>query len=73
MARLPPLPPSRIVEAARLRMPYVHQASLGIERTFIETLRVQVTYMMQRGHDQFRSVNINAPIDGYARTTPWAT
>ena len=59
-----PLPPSRIVEAARLRMPYVHQASLGIERTFIETLRVQVTYMMQRGRDQFRSVNINAPIDG---------
>jgi hypothetical protein len=59
-----PLPPSRIVEAAGLRMPYVHQASIGIERTFIETLRVQATYMMQRGRDQFRSVNINAPIDG---------
>ena len=45
-------------------MPYVHQASIGIERTFIETLRLQASYMMQRGRDQFRSVNINAPIDG---------
>jgi hypothetical protein len=59
-----PLPPSRIVEASGLRMPYVHQASIGVERTFIETLRVQATYMMQRGRNQFRSVNINAPLDG---------
>ncbi len=59
-----PLPPSRIVEAAGLTMPYVHQASIGIERTFIETLRIQTTYLMQRGRDQFRSVNVNAPIDG---------
>ena len=59
-----PLPPSRIVEAAGLSMPYVHQASIGIERTFIETLRIQATYLMQRGRDQFRSVNINAPLDG---------
>jgi Carboxypeptidase regulatory-like domain len=59
-----PLPPSRIEEAAGLRMPYVHQASIGVERTFIETLRIQATYLMQRGADQFRSVNVNAPIDG---------
>ena len=59
-----PLPPSRIEEAAGLRMPYVHQASIGVERTFIETLRIQATYLMQRGGDQFRSVNVNAPIDG---------
>ena len=45
-------------------MPYVHQASIGIERTFIETLRIQATYLMQRGRDQFRSVNVNAPLDG---------
>jgi hypothetical protein len=59
-----PLPPSKIVEGPNLSMPFVHQASIGIERTFFETLRIQTSYMLQRGRDQFRSVNINAPLDG---------
>jgi hypothetical protein len=59
-----PLPPSKIIEASRLAMPLVHQASFGIERTFLETLRIQTSYLMQRGRNQFRSVNINAPLDG---------
>ena len=58
-----PLPPSTIIESAGLAMPFVHQASIGIERTFFQTFRVQTTYMMQRGRDQFRSVNVNAPLD----------
>jgi hypothetical protein len=62
--RADPLPPSKIIEAAGLQMPYVHQASIGVERIFKENFRIQTTYMMQRGRDQFRSVNINAPIDG---------
>jgi Carboxypeptidase regulatory-like domain len=58
-----PLPPSRIVEAPGLQMPYEHQASIGIERTLLGGLRLQTTYLMQRGRNQFRAVNINAPID----------
>jgi Carboxypeptidase regulatory-like domain len=60
-----PLPPSKIVEAPGLRMPYEHQASIGIERTVFGGLRLQTTYMMRRGRNQFRAVNINAPIDGF--------
>jgi carboxypeptidase family protein/TonB-dependent receptor-like protein len=59
-----PLPPSRILQAAGLSMPYVHQTSIGIERTVFQALRLQASYMMQRGVDQFRSSNINAPING---------
>jgi Carboxypeptidase regulatory-like domain len=59
-----PLPPSKILQAAGLSMPYVHQASIGIERTVLQALRLQASYMMQRGVDQFRSSNINAPIAG---------
>ena len=59
-----PLPPSRILQAAGLSMPYVHQTSIGIERTVLQALRLQASYMMQRGVDQFRSSNINAPIGG---------
>ena len=59
-----PLPPSKIVEESGLAMPFVHQASIGIERTFFQALRIQTSYLMQRGRDQFRSVNINAPLDG---------
>jgi hypothetical protein len=59
-----PLPPSKILQAAGLSMPYVHQASIGIERTVLQALRLQASYMMQRGVDQFRSSNINAPIGG---------
>ena len=58
------LPPSKILQAAGLSMPFVHQASIGIERTVLQALRLQASYMMQRGVDQFRSLNINAPIGG---------
>lgn len=59
-----PLPPSRYLAALGLQMPYLHQASVGVERTFIETLRLMATYTMMRGRDTFRAVNINAPITG---------
>ena len=59
-----PLPPSRYQAAAGLQMPYLHQASIGVERTLFETLRVMTTYMMMRGRDQFRAANLNAPVLG---------
>lgn len=56
-----PLPPGRLQADPDLEMPYLHQASIGIERTFLETLRVMATYTMQRGRNQLRAVNVNAP------------
>ena len=55
-----PLPPSTICGPSGLSMPHLHQASIGIE-TVLGRLRLQASYMMQRGVDQLRSVNINAP------------
>jgi hypothetical protein len=59
-----PLPPSKYQAALGLQMPYLHQASIGVERTVIETLRLMATYTMMRGRDQLRAVNVNAPIAG---------
>ena len=59
-----PLPPSRLQVDPNLRMPVLHQASIGIERTFLETLRVMASYTRQRGSNQFRAVNLNAPVPG---------
>ncbi len=59
-----PLPPSKYQAALGLRMPYLHQASIGVERTLIETLRLMASYTMMRGQNQFRAVNVNAPTTG---------
>ena len=59
-----PLPPSKIVQASNLAMPYTHITSIGIERTFIENLRIQTSYRIERGRELYRASNINAPIDG---------
>ena len=59
-----PLPPSKYQAALGLQMPYLQQASIGVERTLIETLRLMASYTMMRGGNQFRAVNVNAPITG---------
>jgi hypothetical protein len=64
------LPASIIRQSENLAMPWMHQASIGVERTF-GALRLQTNYFMQRGYDQFRAVNINAPVNG-VRPTPEA-
>jgi hypothetical protein len=58
------LPPSKYQAALGLQMPYLHQASIGVERTLIETLRLMATYTMMRGRNQLRAVNVNAPLTG---------
>lgn len=58
------LPPSKYLAAAGLSMPYLHQASIGVERTVLETLRLMASYTMMRGRDRLRAVNLNAPIAG---------
>ena len=44
-----------------LKMPYVHQASIGVERPLTQNLNVQASYQLLRGRNQLRSLNVNAP------------
>lgn len=58
------LPPSRIQIEANLRMPYVAQASLGVERELAKGMRFMSQYFYRRGVNQLRGRNINAPVNG---------
>jgi len=53
-------------------MPYVHQASIGVDRPIGPYLRLQTSYQRQRGYNQFRSRNINAPDESGVRPDPGA-
>jgi hypothetical protein len=63
------LPPSVVLAAHGLLMPYVQQASLGVERTWGD-FRMQASYMRQRGDTALRSRNTNAPVPGSGRPDP---
>jgi len=63
------LPPSIIRGSSALSMPYVSQASIGVERN-VAAVRVQASYMIQRGFDQPRSRNENARPAGAERPLP---
>lgn len=58
-----PLPPSKYLSAL-YEMPYLHQASISVERTFFENLRLMTAFTMMRGRDQIRARNLNAPLAG---------
>ncbi len=51
----------RVQADPNLKMPYVHQASIGVERRLTQTVNVQASYMLMRGRNQLRSRNVNAP------------
>jgi hypothetical protein len=55
------LPGGRVQAAPDLKLPYVHQASIGIERAVTTRLNLQASYMRIRGRNQLRSRNVNAP------------
>ena len=63
------LPPSVIRAMTGLSMPHLKQASIGVERSFGD-LRLQTSYMVQRGTDTLRSVNANAPLADGTRPNP---
>jgi hypothetical protein len=67
-----PLPPSRIRAEPGLRMPYVEQFSLGVERQLSRKLLVRANYMRQRGVHLLRGRNVNAPVAGLGRPDPSA-
>lgn len=58
------LPPSRIQIQTDLRMPYVAQASVGVERELAPGVRFMSQYFFRRGIHQLRGRNINAPLNG---------
>jgi Carboxypeptidase regulatory-like domain len=58
------LPPSIIQLGQELSQPTIHQASVGYERPFGEIGNFRTDYMWTRGYDTFRSVNVNAPVNG---------
>jgi hypothetical protein len=63
--------PSGVVQIAPdLAMPYVHQWSIGAERSFGEALTVQASYMRHDGRNQLRSINVNAPDEAGLRPRP---
>jgi hypothetical protein len=64
------LPGGRVEVAPDLRMPYVHQFSIGAERSFFDALTVQTMYMRHDGRNQLRSTNVNAPDAFGSRPNP---
>jgi hypothetical protein len=66
------VPGGVVQEDPDLRMPSVQQASIGVDRPIGEFLTLQMSYQWQRGHDQLRSLNINAPDEFGVRPDPTA-
>ena len=55
----PPIAINKVVQASDLSLPYVHQASLGVERQLMDNMSVQVTYQRLIGRNQLRGRDIN--------------
>ncbi|HKE60469.1 MAG TPA: carboxypeptidase regulatory-like domain-containing protein [Pyrinomonadaceae bacterium] len=66
------LPPSRIQSDANLVMPYIIQASLGLETTALKLVRLTTNYQYQRGVHLLHGQNLNAPVPGLGRPDPTA-
>ena len=56
------IPTNKTVQAADLELPYVHQASLGVQHQLLPNLSVQVTYQRQEGRNQLRGIDVNTPV-----------
>lgn len=58
------LPPSRIERSPLLRLPYIGQASMSVDRQVGELFQLKTSYVFQRGVHLLRGHDINAPIPG---------
>jgi outer membrane receptor protein involved in Fe transport len=56
------LAPNRTVASPDLKMPYVHQASFGVQQQIMTGLQMQLTYQRLEGRNQLRGIDINTPI-----------
>jgi Carboxypeptidase regulatory-like domain len=66
------LAPSRIQLDKQLRLPYIFQGSLGVERSLTKSVLLRGSYFYQRGVHLFRGHNVNAPVPGVGRPDPTA-
>lgn len=64
------LPASRIQSDPNMVMPYIIQASLGLETNPFKLFRLTTNYQYQRGVHLLHSINLNAPIPGFGRPDP---
>src|SRR5689334_2984988 len=64
------LPPSRIQADPELQIPYIMQASLGLETNPWKLFRLTTNYQYQRGVHLLHGRNLNAPIPGLGRPDP---
>jgi hypothetical protein len=67
-----PLPPGRTLFDPRLRIPYVEQASLGIQQQMRFGLKLNVNYHFARTVHMLRGHDINAPPPGGTAPDPLA-
>ena len=58
------LAPSVTRVAADVVMPQITRASFGVEHAFASWAQFRSNYFIQRTDDEFRAVNLNAPVDG---------
>jgi len=66
------LPPGRIQLDPNIRLPYVEQASVGVQRQLSNFSQFFANYFYQRGVHQLRGHNVNAPLSGVGRPDPTA-
>lgn len=66
------LPSSRIQVAPDLKMPYVAQSSVGLQRDLFTGVTLRANYFYTRGVHLLRGRNINAPVPGEGRPDPAA-
>ena len=67
------LPGSVMSVAERLSLPTVQRASFGLEHRFTGWLQMRANVFTQRGSQELRSLNINAPIDGVRPEADYGT
>ena len=66
------LPPSRIQTDPNLQIPYIIQASMGVETNPFKLFRLTTNYQYQRGVHLLHGRNLNAPVPGFGRPDPTA-
>lgn len=64
------LPPSRIQTDPDLQIPYIIQASVGMETSPFKLFRLTTNYQYQRGVHLLHGRNLNAPVPGLGRPDP---
>jgi len=64
------LPPGRIQTDPNLQIPYIIQASLGVETNPWKRFRLTTNYQYQRGVHLLHGRNLNAPVPGFGRPDP---